>query len=264
MNYYLTGIEGMPKLLESCQEPLIYFKKNVYPDAFKRMYQQHVETFDAIEQGYNSVIDKEQFLINMSQALTAYAVERINGCAKKNQKERLMMDMNMAMAVFVLPMVLEYKGNSSKPLTEKILEAWKQEFPKSNLQAADYEFIEKGFHKKFCYITTAVCESFGKSDNCYELSLLRDYRDTYLASLPNGQELIQKYYDMAPSIVKHIDQQKERQEIYRSIWEDYLAPCISMIENHQMDECRRHYEDMVYDLKEKYFISQESSCPAEA
>ena len=143
MNYYLTGIEGMPKLLEGCQEPLTYFKKNVYPDAFKRMYQQHVETFDAIEQGYNSVIDKDQFLMNMAEALTVYAVERTNSCSKKNQKDRMLMDMNMAMAVFVIPMILEYKGNSSKPLTEKLLEAWKKEFPKSNLQAADYEYIEK-------------------------------------------------------------------------------------------------------------------------
>ena len=254
MNYYLTGIEGMPKLLEGCQEPLTYFKKNVYPDAFKRMYQQHVETFDAIEQGYNSVIDKDQFLMNMAEALTVYAVERTNSCSKKNQKDRMLMDMNMAMAVFVIPMILEYKGNSSKPLTEKLLEAWKKEFPKSNLQAADYEYIEKGFHKKFCYITTAVCEFFGKSDNCYELTLLRDYRDTYLVSLPDGQDLIHQYYDMAPSIVKHIDQQEDRQAIYRSIWEQYLSPCITMIENRQMDECRQHYEDMVHNLKEKYFI----------
>lgn len=255
MNYYLTGIEGMPKLLDGCEEPLKYFKKNVYPDAFKKMYQAHIETFDAIEKGYNSVIDKDQFLINMADALTAHAVEKLNGCRRKNEKERIQMDLNMSMAVFVIPMVLEFKGNSSQPLSEKLLESWKREFPKSNLQAADFSFIEQGFHKKFCYITTAVCQSFGKGDDCYELTLLRDYRDDYLASLPNGRELIEKYYDVAPTIVKHIDQREDAKEIYRSIWEEYLSPCISMIEADEKERCRELYEKMVYTLRDEYFIS---------
>ena len=254
MNYYLIGIEGMPKLLESCGEPLKYFKKNLYPDAFKKLYQEHFETFDAIENGYNSVIDKDQFLVNMADALTAHAVELLNGCHRKNARERMQMDLNMTMAVFALPMVLEYKGNSSKPLSEKLLDSWKKEFPKSNLQAADFEYIEKGFHKKFCYITTAVCQSFGKSDDCHELTVLRDYRDNYLASLPNGKELIEKYYDVAPTIVKHIDQRADAKEIYRSIWEEYLSPCISLIESGQMETCRKRYEEMVYTLRDKYFI----------
>ena len=164
------------------------------------------------------------------------------------------MDLNMSMAVFILPMVLEFKGNSSKPLSEKLTNSWKKAFPKSNIQAAEFSFIEEGFHKKFCYITTAVCESFGKADNCYELTLLRDYRDTYLASLPDGEALIEEYYDVAPSIVKHINQKASSHDIYYSIWEQYLSPCINMIEHGQMEECCELYKKMVYDLKDEYFL----------
>lgn len=254
MNYYLTGIEGMPKMLNCCgDDPLKYFKKQTYISSFQKMYQEHVATLDAIENGYNMVIDKEQFLTNMANALAEYAVEKMNGCARKGQKDRMMMDLNMTMAVYVLPMVLEYRGNSSKLLADKLVEAWKKQFPKSSLQAAEFSYIEKGFHKKFCYITTAVCETFGKQDSCYELTLLRDYRDTYLASLPNGEELIQEYYDVAPSIVKHINQKENAHEIYTSIWEEYLKPCIAMIETDHMDECRVHYQDMVYTLRDRYF-----------
>lgn len=253
MNYYLTGIEGMPKLLDSCGDPMESFKKKVYPDAFKRLYQENFTTFDAIEQGYNSVIDNEQFITNMAEALVTHAVELMNGCRKKSAKEHMQMDLNMSMAVFVLPMVLEYKGNSSQPLADKLLEGWKREFPKSNLQAAEFRFIEEGFHKKFCYITTAVCESFGKADDCYELTLLRDYRDTYMASLPEGDRLIHDYYDMAPSIVKHINQSGRSEEIYQSIWQEYLHPCITMIEEGRLKECGDLYQDMVYTLKDKYF-----------
>ncbi|MEF2597296.1 MAG: CFI-box-CTERM domain-containing protein [Lachnospiraceae bacterium] len=256
MNAYLTGIEGMPKLLDCCEDdPMQYFKKKTYADSFQKMYQQHITTFDAIEQGYNTVIDKEQFLSNMAEALAKYGTEKYNSCTKKSQKERYLMDMNLTMAVFVLPMILEFHGNSSVPLSEKVLAAWKQEFPKSTLQAAEYSYIEAGFHKKFCYITTAVCETFGKPDDCYELRLLRTYRDGYLAGTPGGEEMIRKYYDVAPSIVKHINQRPDRKEIYQSIWDEYLSPCIGLIESHQLEDCRVRYEDMVHTLAEKYFLS---------
>jgi hypothetical protein len=253
MNYYLTGIEGMPKLLDDCSDPMPYFKKNLYSSTFKRFYQENIGTFDAIENGYNSVIDKDQFLENMANALTEHAVELIGACKRKSEKEHKQMDLNMAVAVFVIPMVLEYKGNSSKPLSDKLLESWKKAFPKSNIQAAEFSFVEEGFHKKFCYITTAVCESFGRADDCYELTLLRDYRDTYLAASPEGEAMIREYYDVAPSIVKHIGQQESPRAIYRSIWDEYLAPCITMIEQGQKEECAQLYREMVYDLKDRYF-----------
>lgn len=253
MNYYLTGIEGMPKLLDCCKDSMELFKKNIYAKEFQRMYQQNLQTFDAIENGYNAVIDNEQFITNMAEALADHALEMMNSC-KKRDVERRMMDLNMAMVVFVFPMILEYKGNSSQPLVDKLLEAWKVRFPKSNIQATSFEDIEKGFHKKFCYITTAVCESFGKSDDCYELTLLRDYRDNYLTSVSEGEQMIREYYDVAPSIVKHINQKENRAEIYRAIWDTYLAPCISMIERGELDECRELYQEMVGALRDEFFF----------
>lgn len=256
MNNYLTGIEGMPRLLDCCENPMPEFKKKVYADAFQKKFQQNVPTFDAIEAGYKQVIDKDQFLTNMAEALAGHAVEKVNKCRRRGERERFQMDLNLAMAVFVLPMVLEYHGESSKPLADKILEAWKKEFPKTNLQAAEFSYIEKGFHKKFCYITTAVCETFGKSDDCYELTLLRDYRDTYLASLPQGEALIREYYDIAPTIVRHIDSREDAREIYRWIWDTYLSPCIHMIEGDELEPCRELYEDMVHTLHDAYFFQK--------
>ena len=134
MNYYLTGIEGMPKLLECCEDPMRYFKKTLYSDAFRRFYQENVPTFDAIENGYNSVIDKEQFLENMAEAMAEYALSKVEECRKIREKERIQLDLNMMVAVFVIPMVLEYKGNSSRPLADKIIASWKKSFTKSKIQ----------------------------------------------------------------------------------------------------------------------------------
>ena len=165
-----------------------------------------------------------------------------------------MIDLNMAMVSFVFPMVLEYRGNSSAPLADKLTEAWKEAFPKSDIHAATYEEIEQGFHRKFCYITTAVCQTFGKPDDCYELTLLRDYRDHYLSSLPGGREMIQEYYDVAPSVVKHISRRENADEIYRSIWDEYLSPCIRMIENGEKEACRDKYVEMVSALRDEYLF----------
>lgn len=259
MNFYLTGIEGMPKLLDCCNgDPMQYFKKKTYSDSFQKMYREHLGTLDAIEQGYNTVIDKEQFLANMAEALVKRAVELVEADPRKSKKERAQIDLNLTMAVFVLPMILEFHGNSSKPLTDQLLIAWKQAFPKSSIQAAEYSYIEAGFHKKSCYITTAVCEALGKADDCEELTLLRNYRDTYLASLPDGEELIHRYYDVAPSIVKHIGRQDNALEIYHAIYEQYLQPCIAMIQADRLEECRRLYEEMVYTLAEQYFPAAQS------
>ncbi|MDD6616567.1 MAG: hypothetical protein PUF13_10770 [Lachnospiraceae bacterium] len=255
MNYYLTAIEGMPKLLEPAGEVLASFKKPLYADAFSKMYQRHVSTFDALEKGCQMVIDKDQYLINMAEALVKEAAGRVEECRRRAEKERVLMDLNLQMAAYVLPMILEYRGESSRPLAEKVIEAWKREFPKTNLHAACYQEIEQGFHKKFCYITTAACQVLGKPDDCRELTVLREYRDTYLASLPEGEKIIRRYYDVAPSIVKHINQQQDSETVYQNIWKIYLQPCIDLIDADRPEECRILYEEMVNSLEEKYFMA---------
>ena len=255
MNNYLTGIEGMPRLLDSCADPMPDFKRKVYAEAFQKKYQEHVPTFDAIEAGYNSVIDKEQFLTNMAEALAEHGAQLVNRCRRRSEREKTMMDLNLG-----------HGGCSSFPWYWNIMgilrvrwriSFWKhgrRSFQNPNLQAAEFSYIEKGFHKKFCYITTAVCETLKKGDDCYELNLLRDYRDTYLASLPQGEELIRRYYDIAPTIVKHINCRDDAEEIYRSIWDTYLSPCIHMIESSRLESCRERYEEMVLKLQDTYFF----------
>lgn len=256
MNNYLFALEGMKSMLIEIEKPMDSFKKKYYEENFNKVYDKCLPTLDAIEELYNSVMDPETLIQNMAQALVDTAVEKVDACTKKNQKQAMMMDLNLTMAVFVFPAFLNYKGNSSRPLVDQILVAWKEAFPKSNLQAAEYEYIENGFHRKFCYITTAVCETFQKPDDCYELTILRNYRDNYLASLPEGERIIKAYYDVAPTIVKHINKRKDSAAIYEDIWQRYLSPCISMIEEGKNEECKDLYIEMVEALQKEYFYLQ--------
>lgn len=103
-----------------------------------------------------------------------------------------------------------------------------------------------------CFITTAVCSSFGKPDNCYELSMFRSFRDNWLVKEADGKELIDKYYHIAPAIVSKINERNDSRNIYLDIWETYLQPCLLLLEHEKYKECKEQYVNMIYNLQSKY------------
>ncbi len=102
-----------------------------------------------------------------------------------------------------------------------------------------------------CYITTAVCEEYGKPDDCYELTAFRGFRDNWLKEQPDGQELIKRYYDSAPAIVEKINKQPNRTEIYRYLNETYLSKCLAHIEAGENEQCKALYVAMMEYLFEE-------------
>ena len=244
----------MQKMLDKDVSVLETFNRKNYKGSFESQYQKYVPAFDAIESLFHSVREPQEMLENMAQALTDSALEQLDGIKRRSQKDNAQMNFNMQLAVFVYPAILHYKGDSSRPLCDAIQASWKKAFPKSNVQAAEFEFIEKGFHRKFCYITTAVCNALQKGDDCPELMLLRDYRDGYLSSVEGGEEMIRRYYDVAPSIVRHINEHQDAQQIYQGIWTEYISPCIGLIKDGENEACRKLYMQMVDDLHRDYFF----------
>ena len=254
---YTIAFAGMPALLDENERVMEDFTFERYPNAFQRYCDKNKETLKAVEDGYRQVIDKEQFLINMAEELASTAEKMIEKEEKKSAKEKRATNLNMCLVIYTIPAVLELNKESSALFSEKILAAWKAHFPKTSLKASTFKQINAGFKRKFCYITTAVCKTFGKPDDCYELTLLRNYRDQYLMQQENGEEIVYEYYDLAPTIVKHIDQRKDSGEIYRSIWDTYLVPCLSLIEKGENEECRDLYIAMVRDMQKKYFFEEQ-------
>ena len=254
-NTYLTALHGMEDVFENMDQLLDRFHKKYYMDAFTQFYESHFPSYQALEDGYHNAIDKEQYIKNMAEAVSGKAVSLLGREKKKAKKVQLSMNLNLFMVVYFLPSLKKYDGQCVQPLEEQILSSWKEKFPESNISAANVDEIQSGFQHKWCYITTAVCETFGKPDDCYELTLLRDYRDNYLMSQEDGESVIHEYYDVAPTIVKHINHSGHKEEVYRHIWDTYLNPCIQMIESDQMEACRDMYIKMVHDLEEEYFYT---------
>ncbi len=105
-----------------------------------------------------------------------------------------------------------------------------------------------------CYITTAVCEYYDKPDDCYELTQFRNFRDEWLVKQPDGPSLVQEYYNTAPTIVSKINSSTNRNEIYSVLFEKYLKPCLTFIENNKFIECKDLYVAMIHNLKAEFKI----------
>ena len=103
-----------------------------------------------------------------------------------------------------------------------------------------------------CFITTAVCDTLGKPDDCYELTMFRDFRDNWMAVQADGEALIQEYYVIAPKIVSAINQLPNAKEIYQSIWDKSLSSCLRYIEQGKMLACKEKYVEMVDKLRKEY------------
>lgn len=82
-----------------------------------------------------------------------------------------------------------------------------------------------------CFITTAVCRSFGKDDSCEELTLLRSFRDTFMLQSDIGKQLVEQYYQEAPAIVAVISTlpDEDAAHVYDTFDQCFIQPAIEAI-----------------------------------
>lgn len=114
--------------------------------------------------------------------------------------------------------------------------------------------IYKGQDSGGCFLTSACVEAMGLPDDCYELTILRNFRDTYLAKQVSGKSEIAHYYHVAPVIVAHIRKRVDRVVIFEKIYNELVLPCVKMIEASKLSDAHRHYRDYV-NMLEKQFIT---------
>lgn len=232
------------------------FQKETYGDAFQEYYTAHYRTMMKVEKIFTASKRQELVISQMAEAFLNAAEKTIQTLPKNEQNKR-QVHHNFMMATYVFPAMTRYKGPAMDALADRLAEQWGKRFKDSRVSKSSFEKINSGFRKRLCYITTAVCESLDKEDDCYELKTLRNYRDRYLMKSAEGSSLIQEYYDIAPTIVKRINRKTEAKAIYQGICEMYLSPCIKKIEQNDLVGCKLVYEEMVRALKEQYMIEKE-------
>lgn len=199
--------------------------------------------------------ESDEALVEVASYIPDYVSDQLAAVPSKRKRDIVCLDYNMNMVSYFIPLLGEITSVKTKVLTEKMIEVWNQKMPYNKIGHSTRDQIQGGFKKGLCYITTAVCKSLDKPDDCHELTLLRDYRDQYLLESKAGRDTVKEYYNIAPTIVKRIDRQENSAEIYAGIWQDYLSPCVSLIEADKKQECQILYSNMVRKLEKKYLYS---------
>lgn len=101
-----------------------------------------------------------------------------------------------------------------------------------------------------CYLTSACMKYFQESfnDNCYELTVLRWFRDNFVS-----QEDIEHYYQTAPVIVAGIDNCGKGANIaYDYIYENVVRACVEAIENGDYKFAYERYKSTTLALEEQF------------
>ena len=229
------------------------FRKATYDnrmDSLRKMYEELLEETAGI-------CDRsEEALESLAACVPEYVAGDLAEQPSKRRKELRSLDHKMNMVSYFVPLMGEIPSPQAKDLTKHMVEKWNERMPEYKIGHSTYESIKGGFRQGiFCYITTAVCRSMHKPDDCYELTTLRAYRDGYLSGTEEGRRIVEEYYNIAPTIVKRIDRQENADEIYRGIWDEYLRPCIRLIEKDEKEECKELYITMVRSLEKEYLYS---------
>ncbi len=104
-----------------------------------------------------------------------------------------------------------------------------------------------------CFLTSACVEYLGKPDDCEELQTLRKFRDEKLKFMEGGEELIQEYYRVAPTIVGKIDASPDKASYYDYIY-GCITKCMERIQANDDAEALNLYKNMVVALQTKFSV----------
>lgn len=105
-----------------------------------------------------------------------------------------------------------------------------------------------------CFLTTACVESVGLHDNCYELTILRKFRDTYVIQLPDGHVHLDEYYRLAPLILIAINTRHDREAILQRIYQT-IQRVILLIEQAQFESAFFEYQELFKALKVEFIAN---------
>lgn len=231
------------------------FSKKNYETVFKQQYEEFRPLIQAVLQEYETAEDKERTLDELAGVMPGMMKEILDQQPSKRKKDQILMKHNLGVVAFVIPMFRYGRTEAGEIFTDRFVELWNDNGLDTNIGKSTYEEILDGFRYRFCYITTAMCEVLGREDDCYELQLLRRYRDHELMKTEEGVALVKEYYNIAPTIVKRIGRRADAVQIYQKLWEEYLSPCVRLLEEGNSDACRELYTAMVKDLSEAFLYT---------
>lgn len=221
--------------------------KEAYVPAFEAFEAACVPAMEALEQEKTPVSELSGQVLDALSAQWQNAGTREGALLQETDR--------IVLALFLIPALQRRATDRAQMLAVCLQEAWQTRDPQSRFRLVRFETIADGFQKKLlkaCYITTAVCQSLGKPDNCEELTAFRAFRDEYLLHQPDGKTLIAAYYETAPGILVCIGICADAAQRLRSIWQEFLSPCYEALVRGDKQLCMTRYIRMVLTLQQTY------------
>ena len=217
LEHLIDGVRDNPKYFEK------NFKKATYTDAFYSFKQSVEPTYQAMDRYVAANPERrEELLAEFVEGFMASWKE----LHKKRRSEAAAFADKMTLALIEVPAIMEMELGCGPEYCELLEREFNATYPKNEFHVATFDDLHGGFtRRKLCFITTAICEFEGKPDDCPELTAFRAFRDGWMQQ--NGdQELIERYYEIAPAIVSAIDFCDDRSERYAQLRRDYHTVCV--------------------------------------
>ena len=99
-----------------------------------------------------------------------------------------------------------------------------------------------------CWLTTICCGFMGLTDDCWELSSLRRFRDKYLLSLPEGQQEVERYFSHAPMVGEYLKGNPKK--VFTSYF-GIVLPCALLASLRLNSACHSFYRKQILGLSIK-------------
>jgi len=243
---------------QELQEAMI----SLFQETSKKRLQKksYLDDIDELKKKYQTIFQELAKILeetpdsmeSLGEILPAYGLAQLESISSRRRREIACVGYNLNMVAYILPLMGELQSAHASAFCEEIMTKWNSKIPDAKITVTTVLEIEHGFKKNLCYITTAVCQGLNKGDDCYELSLFREYRDNYLLQRSDGKQIVEAYYNVAPTIVKRIHLQGDAIFTFQWIWDTYLKPCILLIEQKEHEACKNLYYEMVSELEKKF------------
>lgn len=111
---------------------------------------------------------------------------------------------------------------------------------------------DSGSGSSLCFLTSACTEAMGLPDSCYELGTLRQFRDEYLASSPEGRQAIREYYETAPMVVTAIKLRDDHAVVLQEIYSQLVEPAVRLIEAKEHTRAFQLYRAVFLRLRDEF------------
>lgn len=99
-----------------------------------------------------------------------------------------------------------------------------------------------------CFITTACVQYYGLEDECYQLTTLRRFRDSFMIGTAENRKLINQYYQKAPQIVEQLNNHPQKTVLYKTIFNQINKACL-FIEQNDFKSAKQTYINAVKHLR---------------